>query len=321
MTSPRKDVVSPNEPVFYHCIARCVRRAFLCGFDRYSSKSYEHRKSWIRRRLAFLVTAFAIECVAYAVMSNHLHSLIRNRPDLAKLWSDAEVARRWLLLFPRRRKPDGSSEAPAQEEINFLVANRKHIAQLRQRLSDISWFNRCLNEDIARRSNREDDVTGRFWEGRFKCQRLATSAAVLACSVYIDLNPIRSGAAKTPEESDFTSIQDRLRKLMGIEATEPGPSLLAHNDIIESGLSATEYAALVDETGRMLVKGKKSISGEMLPLLERLKIKPTGWGEHVRNQGRLFRRVIGPVEYLKNLAAKRKKRWFQGAAAARLVFA
>jgi hypothetical protein len=68
-----------------------------------------------------------------------------------------------------------------------------------------------LNEGIARRAIAEDGVKGRFWEGRFKCQALLDEAALVAAPAYLDLNPIRAGLAETPEASDRTSIQERIR--------------------------------------------------------------------------------------------------------------
>ena len=87
----------------------------------------------------------------------------------------------------------------------------ERIAELRRRLCSLSWFMGRLNEFIARAANKEDEVKGRFWESRFKCQALLDDAAIAACMVYVDLNPIRAGLAATPEESDFTSIQERIR--------------------------------------------------------------------------------------------------------------
>jgi len=88
-----------------------VRRAFLCGVDDYSGRNYEHRRAWISERLKELSSIFGVEVFAYAVMSNHTHIVIRNRPDLVKDWAAEEVARRWCALF-LKRKGRGAAEAP-----------------------------------------------------------------------------------------------------------------------------------------------------------------------------------------------------------------
>lgn len=208
----RRQIVAEGEVGIYHCLARCVRRAFLCGRDPLTGHDYEHRKEWVRRRLEFLAGIFAIDVCGYAAMSNHLHVVLRQRPDLADRWSDEDLARRWWRLCPRRRLPDGSPAEPTPSELAALTADAR-LAQWRQRLAHVSWFMRALCEPIARRANKEDQCTGRFWEGRFRSQALLDEAAVLACSVYVDLNPIRAGLAETPETSAYTSVCDRIAGL------------------------------------------------------------------------------------------------------------
>jgi putative transposase len=323
MTWARREIVDHKEVGTYHCISRCVRRAFLCGKDRLSGKSFEHRRAWIRSRLRSLTEVFAIEVIAYAILSNHLHSLLRNRPDLAKGWSDEEVARRWRTLFPLRRI-NGVAAKPNREEILAIVAQPKKVALYRERLSNISWFNRCLNENIARRANHEDDCKGRFWEGRFKCQRVFDIAGILACSTYIDLNPIRAGSASTLEESDHTSIQDRI-----VARTKKSPKrdekwaiipLVSIADITEHSVTLDEYIKIVDETGRLIIEGKASLSPELRPVLERLNIAPEHWVETTREFKHKFRRVVGSARCIKEAARTVKKKWFQGMSSARLIF-
>jgi REP element-mobilizing transposase RayT len=217
MAIPRRFLVREGQVSLIHVIARCVRRAWLCGVDQVTGKSYEHRKVWIKERLKFLTRHFSVEVCGYAIMSSHYHAMLQIRPDRAATWSPQEVARRWWFLFPKRRDTFGNPLEPKDHELNEILSDPRsgdplgRLEVLRGRLGSISWFMRCLNENIARRANREDQCTGRFWEGRFKSTELLDQSAVLACLTYIELNPIRAGVAISPETSDFTSGQDRIR--------------------------------------------------------------------------------------------------------------
>jgi len=207
MALPRSKYVKEGQEGVYHCFSRCVRRAFLCGYDTLTQRDFSHRKTWLVDRLRHLAAIFAIEVCAYAIMENHYHTVLRTRPDIVATWSDWDVAFRWLTLFPLK----DATVPPADEQIRALADCPERIAQLRKRLCSLSWFMGRLNEFIARAANKEDSVKGRFWESRFKCQNLLDDAAIAACMVYVDLNPIRAALAATPEESNFTSIQQRIR--------------------------------------------------------------------------------------------------------------
>src|SRR5690554_168489 len=207
MTRPRKELISLEDTPYYHCVSRCVRRAFLCG----SGKDYnfEHRRGWIVQRIRQLAAVFTIDIAAYAVMSNHYHLVLRIDSALCTDLSRDEVIQRWRRLFTGpplvQRYAMGQPLAPAE-----LAVVDKIAETWRQRLGDISWFMRCLNEHIARLANQEDNCTGRFWEGRFKSQALLDERALISCMAYVDLNPIRAGMADRPETSDYTSLQERL---------------------------------------------------------------------------------------------------------------
>jgi hypothetical protein len=215
MPKPRKELVLLKETPYYHCVSRCVRRAFLCGVDTVTGKSYEHRRQWIVDRIKQLTDIFAIDCASYSVMSNHYHVIPHVDTERADAWSEQEVIDRWVHLFSL---PVIVQRYLAKEPIT--QAERDTVSELlfkwRTRLHDISWFMRCINEPIARQANKEDGCTGRYWEGRYKSQALLDEKALAACLAYVDLNPVRAGMTQTPEQSEYTSIKARIHARGGI---------------------------------------------------------------------------------------------------------
>jgi hypothetical protein len=213
MTAARSTIVDPEEAGFYHCVSRCVRRAFLCGTDQYTGRCFEHRKAWVESRLLELAEIFAVGVYAFAVMSNHVHVVTYLDPGAALAWSAEEVAARWLRLFPVRERGEVDVEA-TRLRAQLLAANPARIAVCCARLATLSWFMRCLSEPIARRANREDACTGRFWEGRYRCQALLDDAAVVAVwptSISIRCGPgwpPTSAPANTPQCSGVSSASN-----------------------------------------------------------------------------------------------------------------
>ena len=352
MTVARSEIVADGVDGIYHCISRCVRRAFLCGEDPYTGRSFEHRKAWIEARLKVLADSFAIQICAFAIMSNHLHVVLRTRPDLAENWSDEEAARRWLLVFPKRKTGDGKPEQPSPGEIKALCREAPGIDVIRRRLGSVSWFMRSLNENIARRANREDGCKGRFWEGRFKCQALLDESALLACMTYVDLNPVRAGAAPTPETSPYTSAFLRIRARQAREMTNNKVPGRIHKNIEEketdtaindtwSGadqwlcpfesdgegqnqrlldLTLDQYLDILDWTGRQLRERGQSIPENHKPILDRLKIDPEKWLDTVNNYGRIFYRAAGREKNMRQAASALGVQWLRGVNAGRKAF-
>lgn len=222
----RVEQFQAEEICIVHAIQRCVRRAFLAGKDEKTGIDYSFRKEWIRRRLESLASVFGIDVLTYAIMSNHIHVILRNRPDVVAQWSDEEAALRWLRVFPGKRLEEHLAE-PTEQDVQTLVNSPTRLAQVRQRLSDISWFMRALAEPIARLANRQDECTGRFWEGRFKAQRIVDEAGLLACAMYVDLNPIRAAVATSPDRSLHTSAYDRIEGEKGSEIESAAFDLVA----------------------------------------------------------------------------------------------
>jgi hypothetical protein len=208
----RCEVFDADNVGVYHCYNRIVRRSFLCGVDPHTGNDYSHRREWLYQRLKFLAKYFAIDVLGYAILSNHYHLVLRNRPDHVKTMSDDQVVRAWLMICPRSQKrADGNAGEPTDGEVRFELQQTGRVQELRERLANPSWLIRQLSQYMGIRCNAEDQIRGHFWESRFGMRRLLDEAAVLACLAYVDLNPIRAGMVDSLEDYAHVSIGERLR--------------------------------------------------------------------------------------------------------------
>ncbi len=319
--SSRRDVFDPVDVNVAHVINRTVRRCFLFGQDELTGKNFDHRKVWIEELLEHFAAHFGIDLLCFAVLSNHYHLILRTRPDVVATWDDTEVARHWLMICPHR-KVDGKPAQPSESELNMIRKCPVKLAEIRKRLSDISWWMRLLNQRVAQRANREEEESGRFWQDRYKAIRIVDEESLLACAAYVDLNPIRAATAETLEGSDHTSVQRRINSelvkhsklptetrrtqlaeflaplTLDERSGEVGP-MPSETDFrcSDKGFLAIDfegYIELLDWTARQEVKGKQGKTPtSMPPILQRLGIEASSWLELVHSFGKTFRMVAG----------------------------
>ncbi|MEW8232501.1 MAG: alpha-amylase family glycosyl hydrolase [Candidatus Thiodiazotropha endolucinida] len=326
MTRARETLVCLESTPYYHCISRCVRRAWLCGEDPYTGQSFEHRRQWVLDRLRELVDIFAIDVCAYAILSNHYHVVLHVNVEKAKEWSDQQVIEQWTRLYNGHMLADRYLAGEVMSKAEWTALSEL-IEAWRSRLYDISWFMRCMNEYLAHRANAEDQCKGRFWEGRFKSQALLDEGALLTCMSYVDLNPIRAGMAKTPEESDFTSIQERIlayakqqiserdEQRINLQTTKLLPfkqgGEVNSEKLIDFDLN--DYLRLVDWTGRAIRDDKQgAIPSDLAPILERIGLNPDAWLKSVTYYNQNYFSVLGAIDRIKAFARVQKKSWHRG---------
>ena len=318
---------------YYHCTVRCVRRAFLCGHDRYTGKSFDHRRKWIVERLKLLGSVFAIEVLAYAVMSNHLHLVIAIRSEWVALWSDDEVVERFGRLFPM---------AKANYEGLDPKSKAAKVALWREGLSSISWMMRSLNEWVARKANKEDSCKGRFWEGRFKSQPLLDKGGLLTCMAYVDLNQVRAGECSQLVDAEWTSIGERLAaaaaQIRGEGSTPVPDGLVPFADqacvdaVTQSDASCrsataipmnfADYVELLEWTGRCQRDHGPAgtLKGPPPAILTQLRIRAEGWLGAMTQHGLHTRGALGRVESLCAHAQARQLQRVSGRSFANALF-
>ncbi len=273
------------------------------------------RKQWIENRLELLAQNFSVSIGGFAVMDNHLHVLCRLDPEASVAWSDEDIVRRWLAVYPPRNL---SLDDPAALEmwISRIVRDNARVQVLRERLTNLGWFMKALKEPLSRMANREDGCRGAFWEARYKSIAILDTESLLATCAYIDLNPLAAGVAASPESSDFTSLKQRVDHVQSqgktnvLAASELGSvagsfaagdiekflwlvpiedrrhgsnaqTISQREGMLES-FSLGSYLLLVDYTARLYRDGKARLNSAVAGVFERLGTSEEFWSQQIK---------------------------------------
>lgn len=320
MTVPRFEQINEDEVGVYLLTNRCVRRAYLLGNDYKNGDLLDYRRDWVVKWLESLASVMMIDILAFAVMDNHAHEVVRNRPDLVQQLSDEEAAERLARLYPGFRCSEKLPEI-ADPKIKQRFLDSPNLGKLKRRLSSISVFMAKWQEAISHRANRYEGCTGRFWEGRFHCTKLLDSLAVFAASVYVDLNPIRAGMVRKPEDAKHTSFAERVSFLQK-SAAHPWLAPISNCDgrgFLD--ISDQEYLDLAEQMARKKRRGKRSrVSDDIPPFVTRLGLAPTRWCDAVFEYVSKFKLRAGSPALLIEDASRRGKQWTHGISAARMFY-
>jgi hypothetical protein len=130
---------------------------------------------------------YLVEILGFSIMGNHFHILVKVIPEYQ--FTDAEILKRYVEFYGDVREfADGL------------------IPSLREKLASLSEFVREIKVGFARYYNRRHNRRGYFWGDRFKSVIIEKGETLINCLAYIDLNPLRAGLVKRPEEYRWNSL-------------------------------------------------------------------------------------------------------------------
>lgn len=275
MRRPRCERMPLGRAGIWHVVSRCVRRQRLL--------EAKGRREWLSGSLASWFPVLAVDCLGYALMGNHVHLILRARPDVAGGWTSEDVRRR---LAAMRMVSDGRVPHPGEVRPGPGLG-RDALTAARKRLCHPGPMLRAVKEGFARRLNRMEQNSGHVWESRYHDVALLDAGGVLACQVYVDLNPFRAGLVEIPCDSAFCSARHRVRvdesaadaALGRLLVRAPGHPLLDEKGQPLGSWSWTPeaLAELTEATARCIRPGDGALPPWADDLLPRLGVRLDRW--------------------------------------------
>jgi hypothetical protein len=298
MRRPRSERMPVGSAGIWHITSRCVRRERLLEGP--------GCREWLSERLASWLEVLAVDLLGYALMGNHVHLVVRTRPDVAHGWSITEVRRRW---FASMTVSDGAPSVPAVPGPAMVA---RAVAQARLELAHPRMMLRAVKEGFARRLNRVQGASGHVWESRYHDVAVVDAGGVLACLVYVDLNPLRAGLVTDPAASTFCSARHRIAvdrraadAALAAKLCRVGGHPLLDVDGAPRGAWSWDAKALAELTATTatIIQGKATnLPPWAEAIMPRLGISREAWSTGMSKPGTISGNVIGAYTTRRALA-------------------
>lgn len=137
-----------------------------------------------------------------------------------------------------------------------LMSNHFHLLATPETQTGIPQMMQAVGRRYVRHFNQSQRRTGTLWEGRYRSTLIQAERYLLACMVYIDLNPVRAGLVEAPRDYRWSSHghyvgarHDRLitpHPLYWELGNTPFAREAAYAQLVQAGLENEQQRALTD---------------------------------------------------------------------------
>ncbi|MGM0611318.1 MAG: transposase [Thermodesulfobacteriota bacterium] len=170
--------VRSDMPTVYHIISRTALQGLPI-----KDRDNEYLLNLIYKLSKF----YFVDVLGFALMGNHFHLVVRMYPESDV--TDQEIKRRLEKYYG-----------------DNLKVGEVHIADYRKRLTDLGAYVKDIKQGFTRYFNKKYNRRGFFWDGRFKSMIVQDGKSLVNLLAYVDLNPVRAGIVKKPEDYRWCSL-------------------------------------------------------------------------------------------------------------------
>jgi putative transposase len=206
--SPPPEGVVGASPVIYHCISRVVDRRFVFGQD---------EKEKLRTFMRMYENFSGNRVLAYCFMCNHIHLLLEITSMPAGGLTDEELLGRLKWIQTEAQVAVVAKELADARRVVAEGRAKEGEAYVREiherftwRMHDLSQFMQGFLQRYTQWHNGKTKRKGHLWEDRFKSVIVEDGSASKTMAAYIDLNPVRAGIVKNPEEYRWSSYGEAI---------------------------------------------------------------------------------------------------------------